>query len=79
MAARDMFAEATEKLSSQTLTNASSVPPPPLVDSGKKKNASRKMSIVWDHFTKVDDGESFNPDDPRATCNYCKKSYACDT
>ena len=31
---------------------------------------------VWDHFTKIEGGD---PQDPRATCNYSQKSYACDT
>ncbi|KAM1050451.1 hypothetical protein ACFX13_032915 [Malus domestica] len=81
MAGKDMCVEATEIVSSQTLidVDASSMPLPPLVDSGKKKKPSRKMSTVWDHFTKVDGGESFDPNDLRATCNYYKKSYACDT
>ncbi|KAM2178796.1 hypothetical protein ACFX1R_033832 [Malus domestica] len=81
MAGKDMFVKANETISSQTMINidASSVPPLPLVDSGKKKKPSRKMSIVWDHFTKVDGGESFDPSDLGATCNYYKKSYVCDT
>ncbi|XP_062085714.1 zinc finger BED domain-containing protein RICESLEEPER 1-like [Humulus lupulus] len=35
-----------------------------------------RNSTVWDHFTKVKDG---NPNDPSCTCNYCGKDYACDS
>ena len=40
-----------------------------------KKKPSRN-STIWDHFTKVEGGD---PKDPRCTCNYCGKDYACDS
>ena len=38
---------------------------------GKKRG---RKSNVWIHFSKVEGG---NASDPRCTCNYCGKSYAC--
>ncbi|KAJ9561442.1 hypothetical protein OSB04_006602 [Centaurea solstitialis] len=42
------------------------------------KNITRllRVSNVWDHFTKVEGGD---PNDPRCACNYCGKTYACDS
>ena len=40
------------------------------------KKKPTRSSTVWDHFTKVKDG---NPKDPRCICNYCGKDYACDS
>ncbi|XP_072054915.1 zinc finger BED domain-containing protein RICESLEEPER 2-like [Arachis hypogaea] len=44
-------------------------------DEGKRK-PSRPRSWTWDHFTK---DETSNPQYPRAKCNWCGASYACDT
>ena len=52
-------------------------PPPNLSDqsvSGSQRG--RVRSFVWDHFTKIPKGD---PSKPRAACNYCGASYACDT
>lgn len=38
------------------------------------KKSSRQRSWTWDHFTKYND--SFKP---RAKCNWCGKTYACDS
>ena len=40
-----------------------------------KKKPSRNF-IVWDHFTKVQGGDQ---KDPKCTCNYSGKDYACDS
>ncbi|KAL4586566.1 hypothetical protein LXL04_011203 [Taraxacum kok-saghyz] len=53
--------------SSVPVPSSSNLSKPPLTS--KKK--SRKTSDVWDHFTRNLD----NPNDPRAICNYCDKSY----
>ena len=37
----------------------------------KKKKPSK--SIVWDHFTRLENNNK------RCKCNYCSKAYACDT
>ena len=37
------------------------------------KQFKELTSKVWDHFTKLGGG---NPEEPRATCNYCKKNHA---
>ncbi|RYR53229.1 hypothetical protein Ahy_A06g028242 [Arachis hypogaea] len=44
-------------------------------DEGKRKPC-RPRSWTWDHFTK---DETSNPQYPRAKCNWCGASYACDT
>ena len=44
-------------------------------DEGKRKPI-RPRSWTWDHFTK---DETSNPQYPRAKCNWCGASYACDT
>ena len=38
------------------------------------KQSRELTSKVWEHFTKLGGG---NPEEPRATCNYCKKLYKC--
>ena len=38
------------------------------------KHFKEPTSKVWDHFTKLGGGD---PKDPRAACNYCKKTYNC--
>uniref|UniRef100_A0A2N9HI87 BED-type domain-containing protein n=1 Tax=Fagus sylvatica TaxID=28930 RepID=A0A2N9HI87_FAGSY len=38
------------------------------------KQFKELTSKVWEHFTKLGGG---NPEEPRATCNYCKKPYKC--
>ncbi|PON83907.1 Ribonuclease H-like domain containing protein, partial [Trema orientale] len=38
-----------------------------------KKRKIRQKSDVWEHFTRIEDGD---PNEPRAACNYCGKSYA---
>jgi hypothetical protein len=38
------------------------------------KQFKKLTSKVWEHFTKLGGG---NPEEPRATCNYCKKPYKC--
>ena len=45
---------------------------PPLPPSAG--NTGKKRSIIWGHFTVIEGGEK-----PRATCNYCGITYACDT
>ncbi|KAG6730214.1 hypothetical protein I3842_01G069000 [Carya illinoinensis] len=47
--------------------NSSSCPLP-------KKRKENDLSIVWNHFTKVEDSPV---DDAKAKCNYCGKMYAC--
>ena len=42
---------------------------------GKRDIGSRVTSKVWNHFTKLEG----DPKLPRASCNYCGKSYACAT
>ena len=41
------------------------------------RNKPIRNSTIWEHFTKMKDG---NPKDPRCICkcNYCGKYYACD-
>jgi hypothetical protein len=38
------------------------------------KQFKEPTSKVWEHFTKLGRG---NPEEPKATCNYCKKPYKC--
>jgi hypothetical protein len=38
------------------------------------KQFKELTSKVWEHFTKIVRG---NPEEPVATCNYCKKPYKC--
>jgi hypothetical protein len=42
--------------------------------SSNTKQFKELTSKVWEHFTKLVGG---NPEEPRATCNYCKKPYKC--
>ncbi|KAG6718379.1 hypothetical protein I3842_04G146700 [Carya illinoinensis] len=58
-------------------------PPPPPPQPSNVSNSSvggsqrgRQRSMVWDHFTKIPKDD---PTKPRAACNYCGASYACDT
>lgn len=59
---------------------------PPLVELGKKRE-STQLSIVRDHFIRIDrDGsvDSFDPDnphdpdEPKFKCNYCDEKFVCD-
>jgi hypothetical protein len=47
--------------------NPSSALPP-------KSKKSDHTSIVWEHFTKVEESD---PDDPKAECNHCGKHFSC--
>jgi BED zinc finger len=38
-----------------------------------RHKSSKNQSEIWNHFTRRDDQ---NPEDTRAHCNYCEKSYA---
>ena len=38
------------------------------------KQFKELTSKVWEYFTKLGGG---NPEEPKATCNYCKKLYKC--
>jgi BED zinc finger len=38
-----------------------------------RRKSSKNTSEIWNHFTIP---ENQNPEDPRAYCNYCDKSYA---
>ncbi|XP_054808631.1 zinc finger BED domain-containing protein RICESLEEPER 2-like [Prosopis cineraria] len=59
--------------------------PPPLTTvteskategSRKRKNSTRKVSKVWEHFTKLPLEETTG--EVRAACKYCNLDYACD-
>ena len=39
-------------------------------------NTGKKRSIVWGHFIVIEGGGGR---EPRAACNYCGTTYACDT
>jgi hypothetical protein len=39
-----------------------------------KPKKYEQTSIVWEHFTKVERGDS---EDPKSQCNYCKKLFSC--
>ncbi|KAG6651897.1 hypothetical protein CIPAW_06G145100 [Carya illinoinensis] len=56
--------------SSMPTQSGTALPPPAPNVSG------RHRSMVWDHFTRIPNGD---PSKPRAKCNYCTASYACDT
>ncbi|KAG6641860.1 hypothetical protein CIPAW_09G102700 [Carya illinoinensis] len=57
-------------LSSMPTQSGTTLPPPAPNVSG------RHRSMVWNHFTRIPNGD---PSKPRAKCNYCTASYACDT
>ena len=47
---------------------------PPLPPSVGNTITGKKRSTVWGHFTVIEGGKK-----PRAACNYCSTTYACDT
>ena len=46
---------------------------PPLATQFEFKKKKPSKSIVWDHFTILENNNK------RCKCNYCSKKYACDT
>ncbi|KAG6625089.1 hypothetical protein CIPAW_16G071900 [Carya illinoinensis] len=61
----------TDDVESSMPTQSSTTLPPPAPNV-----SGRHRSMVWDHFTRIPNGD---PSKPRAKCNYCTASYACDT
>ena len=54
-----------DKTESPTTSNTNALPP---------KRPKKKKSELWDHFSMMGDCD---PNNPRATCNYCGKDYGC--
>jgi hypothetical protein len=42
----------------------------------QKPKKCEQTSMVWEHFTKVENGD---PEDPKSKCNYCNKLFSCHT
>jgi hypothetical protein len=42
----------------------------------QKPKKCEQTSMVWEHFTKV---ENRDPEDPKSKCNYCNKLFSCHT
>ena len=55
--------------------NESQMPPPSSTTTNKKDKRPRQVSEVWEHFTKIKEGDSQGP---RSSCNYYGKTYATD-
>ncbi|MED6220035.1 hypothetical protein PIB30_041206 [Stylosanthes scabra] len=68
-AKRRAIEEPSEDDTPETATNAAE-------PSDGNRKPSRPRSWTWEHFTK---DPNCNPEYPRAKCNWCGASYACDT
>ncbi|XP_060672818.1 zinc finger BED domain-containing protein RICESLEEPER 2-like [Ziziphus jujuba] len=64
----------THSTSSESAASASLLPLPP--SSLGKRKPSRKPSMVWDHYEKI---ENSDPDNPRCKYKYCGVDYACNS
>ncbi|XP_060676328.1 uncharacterized protein LOC132805410 [Ziziphus jujuba] len=64
----------THNTPSESAASASFLPLPP--SSLGKRKPSRKSSIMWDHYEKI---ENSDPDNPRCKCKYCGGDCACNS
>nr|XP_048321191.1 zinc finger BED domain-containing protein RICESLEEPER 2-like [Ziziphus jujuba var. spinosa] len=64
----------THSTPSESAASTSLRPLPP--SSLGKRKPSRKPSMVWDHYEKM---ENSDPDNPRCKCKYCGVDYACNS
>ena len=69
MDSTDNDKENVGSLSTVSIQNPSSTLP-------QKPKKCEQTSIVWEHFTKVENGD---PEDPKSKCNYCNKLFSCHT
>lgn len=68
VATKSTMVNPSSKSTENAPTEKKRLPPP-------KKGNSKRKSEVWGHFTQLENGD---PKKPRAVCNYCGITYACD-